>query len=49
VALSPDGALSVRRSATGPPDAADDIGRRLAAEMVEDGAGSLLVDTSPVT
>jgi hydroxymethylbilane synthase len=49
VALSPDGALSVRRSATGPPDAAEDVGRRLAAEMAEDGAGSLLVDTSPVT
>jgi hydroxymethylbilane synthase len=49
IALSPDGGLSVRRSASGPPDAAVDIGRRLAAEMAEDGAGSLLVDTSPVT
>jgi hydroxymethylbilane synthase len=49
VALSPDGALSVRRSASGPPDEAAEIGRRLAAEMAEDGAGSLLVDTSPVT
>ena len=49
VALSPDGALSVRRSASGPADRAEDIGRRLAAEMIEDGAGSLLVDTSPVT
>jgi len=49
VALSPDGALSVRRSASGPPDAAADIGRRLAAEMAEDGAGTLLTDPSPVT
>ena len=49
VALSLDGALSVRRSASGPPDAAAEIGRRLAAEMTEDGAGSLLTDTSPVT
>jgi hydroxymethylbilane synthase len=49
VALSPDGALSVRRSASGPPDAAADIGRRLAAEMAEDGAGTLLTGPSPVT
>ena len=49
VALSPDGALSVRRSASGAPDDADDVGRRLAAEMVEDGASSLLTDTVPVT
>ncbi len=49
VALSLDGGLSVRRSAVGPPDQAADIGRRLAAEMTEDGAGSLLSDTSPVT
>ena len=37
VALSPDGALSVRRSATGPPDAPG-VGRRLAEEMLADGA-----------
>lgn len=44
VALSPDGALSVRRSTSGPPGRADDVGRELAAEMIEDGAGSLLED-----
>ena len=53
VALSPDGALSVRRSAVGPPDEAVDVGHRLAEEMTEDGAGSLLTDTpatdEPVT
>ena len=49
VALSLDGALSVRRSASGPPEEAAAVGRRLAAEMTEDGAGSLLTDSSPVT
>lgn len=49
VALSPDGALSVRRSASGPPDQAREIGTRLAAEMAEDGAGELLGEASPVT
>ena len=49
VALSPDGGLSVRRSASGHPDEALEVGRRLAAEMTEDGAGTLLTDTSPVT
>ena len=49
VALSPDGALSIRRSASGPPDEAAEVGRRLAAEMVEDGASTLLTDTSSVT
>jgi hydroxymethylbilane synthase len=42
VALSLDGALSVRRSSSGPPDRADEVGRALAAEMVEDGATDLL-------
>jgi hydroxymethylbilane synthase len=42
VALSPDGALSVRRSASGPTADADRVGRDLAAEMIEDGAGKLL-------
>ena len=49
VALSPDGGLSVRRSASGRLDEALEVGRRLAAEMTEDGAGTLLTDTSPVT
>jgi hydroxymethylbilane synthase len=49
VALSPDGGLSVRRSASGQPGQAREIGRRLAAEMTEDGAATLLLDTSHVT
>jgi len=49
VALSLDGALSVRRSASGPADQAAEVGRRLAAEMIEDGAAQLLGDRDPVT
>lgn len=41
VALSTDGGLAVRRSITGHPDRADEVGRTLAAEMLEDGAGNL--------
>jgi hydroxymethylbilane synthase len=48
VALSLDGALTVRRSASGPPGDADGVGRGLAAEMIEDGAGSLLGGASPL-
>lgn len=47
VALSLDGALSVRRSTSGPPDRAETIGHRLAAEMLEDGAATLLGERSP--
>jgi hydroxymethylbilane synthase len=47
VALSPDGALSVRRSGSGPTADADGVGRRLAAEMIEDGASSLLGEPVP--
>ncbi len=43
VALSPDGALSVRRSGSGSADAAAEVGESLAAEMIEDGADRLLV------
>lgn len=42
VALSLDGALSVRRSATGPVEQAAAVGRGLAAEMIQDGAALLL-------
>lgn len=42
VALSPDGGLSVRRSATGTPEDASEVGHRLAKEMLADGAGSLI-------
>ena len=41
VALSPDGSLSVRMSATGSPADAHGVGARLAQEMLADGAGQL--------
>ena len=44
VALSPDGALSVRRSATGSPGDPIGLGHALAGEMVADGASKLLGD-----
>ena len=42
VALSTDGAVAVRRSATGSPEAAEKVGRALAEEMLDDGAGTLI-------
>ncbi len=45
VALSPDGALSVRRSASGPLEDAAGVGRKLAAEMLADGATELINET----
>ena len=42
VALSPDGALSVRRSASGPLDDPVGLGQKLAAEMLADGAAELI-------
>jgi hydroxymethylbilane synthase len=41
IALSRDGALSVRMSATGDPNDAAGVGARLAKEMLADGAGDL--------
>jgi hydroxymethylbilane synthase len=41
VALSPDGSLSVRMSASGDPADAVEVGTRLAKEMLADGAGQL--------
>jgi hydroxymethylbilane synthase len=41
VALSTDGTLAVRRSASGDPDDAVGVGTRLAEEMLADGAGQL--------
>ena len=41
VALSPDGSLSVRMSASGDPTDAVDVGTQLAKEMLADGAGQL--------
>jgi hydroxymethylbilane synthase len=42
VALSYDGVVAVRRSATGTPDNAVGVGQRLAAEMLEEGADTLI-------
>jgi hydroxymethylbilane synthase len=42
VALSGNGAVAVRRSTTGPPEAAAQVGRSLAEEMLEDGAATLI-------
>jgi len=42
VALSMDGAVAVRRSATGTPDDPVGVGQRLAAEMLDDGADTLI-------
>ena len=50
VALSLDGALSVRLSASGSPDNAAEVGHRLAAEMIADGAATLIsAEASPAT
>jgi hydroxymethylbilane synthase len=46
VALSPDGAVAVRRSATGLPDEAEKVGRTLAEEMLDDGASTLVEETA---
>lgn len=42
VAMSGDGALSVRMSTTGPVEEAEALGRRLAGEMLADGAADLM-------
>lgn len=42
VAVSPDGTVSIRKSATGPLTAAERLGRDLAAELLDDGAGRLV-------
>jgi hydroxymethylbilane synthase len=42
VALSADGAVAVRRSATGSPEHAARLGRDLAQEMLDDGAAALI-------
>ncbi|HNO40819.1 MAG TPA: hydroxymethylbilane synthase, partial [Marmoricola sp.] len=44
VALSPDGTRSVRRSASGSLDDAIGVGRKLAAEMLAEGATELISD-----
>ena len=45
VALSPDGALFVRRSASGPLDDPVGLGQKLAAEMLAEGAAELINET----
>jgi hydroxymethylbilane synthase len=45
VALSPDGSLSIRRSASGPLDDPVGLGQKLAAEMLADGAAELINET----
>jgi hydroxymethylbilane synthase len=42
VAMSNDGALSVRRSASGPLDDAVGLGQKVAAEMLAEGAAELI-------
>ena len=44
VALTHDGAVAVRRSATGSPDDAVGVGQRLAAEMLDEGADTLITE-----
>jgi hydroxymethylbilane synthase len=48
VALSPDGTLAVRMSATGDPADAAGVGGRLASDMLAEGAAQL-TDTQPST
>ena len=48
VALSLDGTLSIRRSASGPLDNAAGLGQKLAAEMLSDGAAELINETTEV-
>jgi len=45
VALSPDGALDVRRSGTGRPSEAEGLGAAVAKEMLDEGAADLLGET----
>jgi hydroxymethylbilane synthase len=47
VALSHDGVVAVRRSASGSPDAAAKVGRELAEEMLDDGAATLIEEQAP--
>ncbi|WP_426242631.1 hydroxymethylbilane synthase [Nocardioides sp. LHG3406-4] len=47
IALSLDGGLSVRMSATGAPEDAVGVGSRLAGEMLADGAAALMAPAAP--
>jgi hydroxymethylbilane synthase len=44
VALAPDGSAAVRLSASGPVDDPSEVGRKLAAEMLGEGAADLLTE-----
>jgi hydroxymethylbilane synthase len=48
-ALSPDGTLAVRMSATGDPADAAGVGNRLAGQMLDEGAGQLTETAQPRT
>lgn len=48
VVASPDGAVIVRRSTTGPVEAAERIGKELAAQLEESGVGDLVPRRSPL-
>lgn len=47
VVATPDGAVLLRRSAVGPGDDPVGLGRRLAGQLLADGAGRLIADLSP--
>jgi len=47
VVASPDGAIIVRRSTTGPVDAADRLGKELAAQLLEEGVAQLVTGRPP--
>lgn len=49
VVVSADGAVTVRRSATGPVEAADRVGKELAVLLLESGAGDLVPRRSTPT
>jgi len=49
VALSEDGALTVRMSTTGPVEQAADLGHRLASDMLAEGAADLIAPATPAT
>jgi hydroxymethylbilane synthase len=43
---APDGSDAVRLSASGPSNEADSIGRRLAADLLEIGAATMMMESS---
>lgn len=45
--ISPDGLREIRLSRTGPPDTAAEIGKALAAELLDAGADTILPGTTP--